>query len=428
MSPLKYILSFLLLAAYVVVGYFIQPYNLINTLAIILLLFGIYFYLIFYTYDKNEVNILLWFSILFRAVFLFATPFLSVEYIRFLFDGTLMINGFNPYLFTPANVLASNTEVSINLFGDFFAVLHDNEKYSMSFPLVQYLKIVPAYFLEINPIISLVLLRLPIFIADFILIKFLVKLLEKLNLSHKGVLIYALNPIVIIGLMANISFISIMLCIFTIGVYYLIQNKWVHALFLISISTISSIFPVLLLPLIFKKIGIIKSIAFIGLTTIILMLVSLPLYQQDIVLQIFENMKNNITTSKINFGIANVVDWFTGQSHIIIPVLFLVSLLSISISRARDWISVIKGMMFCVTAFILLSFDVKPHFFAILVLFSVIIQEFNYAIIWSLLAFVNYPIFSQNDLLNQWIMSVEYSLLLIPFLLELFGKARNLSE
>lgn len=428
LSPLKYILSFLLLITYGVFGYFIKPDDILNTTILIGVLFSIYFYLIFYTQDKTEVSTLLWFSIFFRIGFLFAIPILSTDYIRFLFDGKLILNGFSPYLFNPTDVLAGNTDVPTSLFGDFFSSLQKNEQYSMAFPLVQYLKVIPAYFVDINPIISLAILRLPILIADFILIKYLIKLLDKLNLSSNGVLIYALNPLVIIGLMANISFISVMLCIFVIGIYFLVQNKWVHALFLISISTISSIFPVLLLPLIFKKIGTVKSLAFIGLTAIILIVFSVPLYTDNITLLLFENMKSNISTSKINFGLANIFEWYTGQSHIIIPTLFFVALFSISISRANDWISVIKGMMFCMTAFILLSFDVKPHFFVILVLFSVLIQDFHYAIIWSLIAFVNFPIFTQNLVLNQWIMPVEYSLLLIPFLLELFGKARSLSD
>jgi len=109
-------------------------------------------------------------------------------------------------------------------------------------------------------------------------------------------------------------------------------------------------------------------------------------------------------------------------------LLFLVALFSISISRANDWISVIKGMMFCVTSVVLLSFNIKPHYFVLLILFSTIIQEYHFAIIWSLIAFINYPIFTQSLEHNYWIMPVEFSLLLVLFLLELFGKTKKLTE
>lgn len=428
LSPLKYLLVFLLLAAYGLLGYLIKPNDILYISIILGVVFSIYFYLISFTHDKNEVSTLLWFSMIFRLVFLFAIPIFSVDYIRFLFDGKLILNGFNPYLYSPEQVLAGNTIVPSNLFADFFSGLATNKKYSLAFPLVQYFKVLPAYFVEINPIISLVLLRLPILIADFILFKFLIKLLDKLSLSYNGILVYALNPLVIIGLMANISFIGVMLCLFVVGLYFLIQNKWIHALVLITASSVFSVFSVVLLPLIFKKIGLAKSIIFMVLIAIIITLFSIPFYQTGMIDVLIANLKSNISTPKFNFGLTNVFEWFTGKSHIIIPVLFLLALFSISISRANDWGSVIKGMMFCVTTVILLSFNIKPHYFIILVLFSSLIQEYNYAIIWSLIAFVNYANFALKFEQNYWIMPLEFSILLILFLLDLFGKTKKLTE
>ncbi|MGE0560434.1 MAG: hypothetical protein AB7O47_01330 [Flavobacteriales bacterium] len=428
LSPVKYILVFLLLISYGILGYLIQPGDIVNTAVLIGVVFGIYFYLIGFTHDKNEVSALLWFSIIFRLVFLFSVPMFSNDYIRFLFDGKLMLNGVNPYLYQPSEILSNQTQIDGSLFGEFFSELVTNHKYSLAFPLVQYAKVIPAYFIDINPLIGLVILRIPILIADFILFKFLVKLLDKLNLSYSGILIYALNPLVIIGLMANISFIGVMLCLFVVGLYYLIQNKWIHSLIFIAVSSVSSIFTILLLPLIFKKIGVVRSIAFIALILIMLLMFSVPFYQEGIFELLLENLKSNISSSPINFGLANVFDWLTGKSHIIIPALFLVALFSISISRANDWISVIKGMMFCVTSVVLLSFNIKPHYFILLVLFSSLIQEYHFAIIWSLIAFINYPIFTQRIELNYWIMPVEFSLLLVLFLLELFGKTKKLTE
>lgn len=428
LSPVKYILVFLLLISYGVFGYIIKPGDVFNTTIVLGVAFAIYFYLIGFTQDKNEVSALLWFSMIFRVVFLFSIPILSSDYIRFLFDGKLMLNGVNPYLYQPAEILSNQTPIDGSLFGDFFSELITNHKYSLAFPLVQYAKVIPAYFIEISPIIGLIILRIPILIADFVLFKFLVKLLDKLNLSYNGVLVYALNPLVIIGLMANISFIGVMLCLFVVGLYYLIQNKWIHSLIFIAVSSVSSIFTILLLPLIFKKIGLVRSMVFVVFISIMLIVCSLPFYQEGIFELLLENLKSNISSSPINFGLANVFDWFTGKSHIIIPTLFLVALFSISISRANDWISVIKGMMFCVTTVILLSFNIKPHYFIILLIFSTIIQQYHYAILWSLIAFINYPVFTHQLEAQNWIMPVEFSLLLVLFLLELFGKTKKLTE
>ena len=428
LSPVKYTLVFLLLISYGFLGYIIKPGDVLNTAILIGVVFAIYFYLTGFTQDKREISALLWFSMVFRMLFLFSIPMLSTDYVRFLFDGKLILNGFNPYLYSPKQVLAENTSVASSLFGNFFNSIETNSKYSLAFPFIQYLKAIPAYFLEINPTISLVLLRLPILVAEFVIFKFLIKLLEKLNLSYSGILIYALNPLVIIGLVANISFINIAFCLFVVGLYYLIQNKLIQSMLLIGFSSACSIFTILLLPLVFKKIGTAKSVFYVVVIVLTLSLFSFSFYQEGIFELLLANLKSNIAVTKINFGLANVFDWFTGKSHIIIPTLFLVALFSISISRANDWISVIKGMMFCVTTVILLSFNIKPHYFIILLIFSTIIQQYHYAILWSLIAFINYPVFTHQLEAQNWIMPVEFSLLLVLFLLELFGKTKKLTE
>lgn len=428
LSAAKYILVLLLSILFVYFGYFSSTTDFVMLPIIFAVSFGIYFYLIFFTQDKNEVNALLWFSILFRLIFLFAIPILSTDYIRYIFDGQLILNGYNPYLFNPASILANNTPIPSNLFGDFFAPLTNNEVYSTTFPMVHFVSIFSALFTNVHPLISIVILRIPIIIADFVLIKFLIKLLDKLNLSYSSLLVYALNPLVIIGLTGNISFIGVMLCFFAIGLYFIIHNKWINSIFFFTLAATSSIFTFLLIPLVFKKLQLAKSIAFVLIITAIFSLFWLPFYHEQFLDTILNNISSNLLGSANNFGLKHVIDSFTGEANIIIPVLFGVALISISISRASDWISILKGMMFCLTAFILLNYTIEPYYFVLLVFFSALIHQYHYAIIWSLFAIVNYPIFEPFLATHYWVMPMEYSILLLLFLLELFGRLKSLSD
>ena len=413
---------------FVYFGYFSSTTDFVMLPILFVLSFFIYFYLIFFTQDKNEVNALLWFSVLFRLIFLFAIPILSTDYIRHIFDGQLILNGFNPYLFTPAKILSGNTPIPANLFNDFYAELSTNQTYSKTFPLVHILSLLSAVFTNINPLISIVILRIPIIIADFVLIKFLIKLLDKLNLSYSGLLIYALNPLVIIGLTGNINFIGVMLCFFVVGLYFIIHNKWLNSIFFFTLSATSSIFPFLLIPLVFKKLQSAKSMVLVFSMLIIFSLFWIPFYHPNFLDTIINNVNNNLFSFSTNFGLQQVIDSFTGEAKIIIPILFGVALISISISRASDWISILKGMMFCITAFILLNFTIEPYYFVLLVFFSAFVQQYHYAIIWSLFALLNYPIFAPFLATHLWIMPVEYAVLLMLFLLELFGRLKSLSE
>ena len=413
---------------FVYFGYFSSTTDFVMLPILFVLSFFIYFYLIFFTQDKNEVNALLWFSVLFRLILLFAIPILSTDYIRYIFDGQILLNGFNPYLFTPAKILSGNTPIPANLFNDFYAELSTNQTYSKTFPLVHILSLLSAVFTNINPLISIVILRIPIIIADFVLIKFLIKLLDKLNLSYSGLLIYALNPLVIIGLTGNINFIGVMLCFFVVGLYFIIHNKWLNSIFFFTLSATSSIFPFLLIPLVFKKLQSAKSMVLVFSMLIIFSLFWIPFYHPNFLDTIINNVNNNLFSFSTNFGLQQVIDSFTGEAKIIIPILFGVALISISISRASDWISILKGMMFCITAFILLNFTIEPYYFVLLVFFSAFVQQYHYAIIWSLFALLNYPIFAPFLATHLWIMPVEYAVLLMLFLLELFGRLKSLSE
>lgn len=428
LSAAKYILVLLLSMIFVYFGYFSSTTDFVMLPILFVLSFFIYFYLIFFTQDKNEVNALLWFSVLFRLIFLFAIPILSTDYIRHIFDGQILLNGFNPYLFTPAKILSGNTPIPANLFNDFYTELSTNETYSKTFPLVHIVSLLSAVFTNINPLISIVILRIPIIIADFVLIKFLIKLLDKLNLSYSGLLIYALNPLVIIGLTGNINFIGVMLCFFVVGLYFIIHNKWLNSIFFFTLSATSSIFPFLLIPLVFKKLQSAKSMVLVFSMLIIFSLFWIPFYHPNFLDTIINNVNNNLFSFSTNFGLQQVIDSFTGEAKIIIPILFGVALISISISRASDWISILKGMMFCVTAFILLNFTIEPYYFVLLVFFSAFVQQYHYAIIWSLFALLNYPIFAPFLATHLWIMPVEYAVLLMLFLLELFGRLKSLSE
>ena len=428
LSAAKYILVLLLSMIFVYFGYFSSTTDFVMLPILFVLSFFIYFYLIFFTQDKNEVNALLWFSVLFRLIFLFAIPILSTDYIRHIFDGQLMLHGFNPYLFTPAKILSGNTPIPANLFNDFYAELSTNQTYSKTFPLVHIVSLLSAVFTNINPLISIVILRIPIIIADFVLIKFLIKLLDKLNLSYSGLLIYALNPLVIIGLTDNINFIGVMLCFFVVGLYFIIHNKWLNSIFFFTLSATSSIFPFLLIPLVFKKLQSAKSMVLVFSMLIIFSLFWIPFYHPNFLDTIINNVNNNLFNFSTNFGLQQVIDSFTGEAKIIIPILFVVALISISISRASDWISILKGMMFCVTAFMLLNFTIEPYYFVLLVFFSALVQQYHYAIIWSLFALINYPIFAPFLATHLWIMPTEYAMLLMLFLLELFGRLKSLSE
>ena len=76
-------------------------------------LFTLYIALFFLFYKLIQVNkdnfkFLVVLAIIFRVVFLFAIPNLSQDFYRFIWDGRMIIQGFNPYLYTPESFININ--------------------------------------------------------------------------------------------------------------------------------------------------------------------------------------------------------------------------------------------------------------------------------------------------------------------------------
>ena len=71
-------------------------------------LFGLFYLLL---KNKNSsFTILVVIAVLFRFIFLFATPNLSQDFYRFIWDGRMLLNGFNPYLSLPETFVQQNLQ------------------------------------------------------------------------------------------------------------------------------------------------------------------------------------------------------------------------------------------------------------------------------------------------------------------------------
>ena len=90
-----YFLILLSLNLYVFSGYFIERTQSIALVSTWTLLFGCYYFIL--QKERDNSNLLIQVSIIFRLIFLFSIPNLSQDFYRFIWDGRMLLNGFNPY-------------------------------------------------------------------------------------------------------------------------------------------------------------------------------------------------------------------------------------------------------------------------------------------------------------------------------------------
>ena len=171
-------------------------------------------FLLFLFLNKQNLNwkLLIGASILFRIIFLFVTPNLSQDFYRFIWDGRMLLNGFNPYLFLPENYLdgsyqlPTQSETLLNGMGELNASHYSNYP-----PLNQLCFVIAALFSKTSVLGSIIVFRILMLSADLGIIYFGKKLLTNLNLNSKLIFLYLLNPFVIIELFGNLHFEGIMI-------------------------------------------------------------------------------------------------------------------------------------------------------------------------------------------------------------------------
>jgi len=101
----------ILLALISVVFYLSFAYDLIRTDYVKLV--SLYTALFFLFYKLVQINtgnfkFLVGLTVLFRLLFLFSIPNLSQDFYRFIWDGRMILEGYNPYLFTPESFILND--------------------------------------------------------------------------------------------------------------------------------------------------------------------------------------------------------------------------------------------------------------------------------------------------------------------------------
>ncbi len=94
------------LICYAYQGYFIERSSHLELISSFVLMFLSYLWL----QKTKEIRWkeILWIGIGFRLILLFSTPWLSQDFCRFFWDGEIQLLGFNPYEFSPNELLSSD--------------------------------------------------------------------------------------------------------------------------------------------------------------------------------------------------------------------------------------------------------------------------------------------------------------------------------
>lgn len=371
-------------------------------------------------------------AIIARLSLFFGIPNLSDDFYRFIWDGQLLAEGINPFKHMPEFYMSSNLKVN-GLTAELFELLNSKFYFTIYPPISQFVFWLSV---KLNPtesfLTSVNIMRGTILLSEIGSIIIIKRLLTIHNLSTQRLLIYALNPLVILELTGNLHFEAIMVFFLLLSVYLFYNEKTKLSAIAIGASIATKLIPLMLLPIFFKKHE--KYIKFYLIIALSLFLFFLPLLNEEFIHGISGSLSLFFRSFEFNgslFFLLREIGFFIkgyDMVNTIGPVMSLIALLIIlGISFLKVNNKTQLESIFILIMFIQLLFatTVHPWYIVPMIAFSCM-TKFNFPILWSYLIFLTYTGYTPTGFNHPLgIIILEYTIIISCALVEIRNYLKN---
>lgn len=397
------------------------------------LLFAVYIYFISGKQSKLSLRALIAIAILCRVISVFAFPNLSDDIYRFIWDGEIMLKGYNPFNLLPSELIGSASENNTTP-RVLYSLLNSKDYYSIYPPISQGLFYLSALLANNSWQLFSIFLKLFIVAAECGSIFLFIKILSFLKYETKLSLIYALNPLVIIETCGNLHFEGFMVFFFLLFTWYYIRGKTMISMAWLACSIGVKLIPLIFLPFILKHLGIQKFIRCAFILFGILVLLFIPVFIGVDVSNFLESLDLYFRSFEFNASIYyllrfigytisgyNLIAWIGPFLALTTFVLIIRKSIRTKIEHAHE---LFYPFLWSFTIFLLLSTTIHPWYLILPVALSVFYAN-RYILFWSFLIFMTYINYSYEFYHeNLWIVAIEYIIVFVLFMQSL--KARQL--
>jgi alpha-1,6-mannosyltransferase len=418
---------------------------------------------------KNNFSFLVTIAVIFRVIFVFSVPNLSQDFYRFIWDGRMILEGFNPYLFTVESFISKNEFPIAEAQELYIGMGTLNASHFTNYPPINQLCFVIAGLFAGKSILgSVVAMRVIIVAADLGTLFFGKRLLERLNIPIHNIFWYILNPFIIIELTGNLHFESVMIFFLIWSLYLLHTGKWLWAAVVFALSISVKLIPLIFLPLFFqwfmkKKITLndtnqssfktkmvsslllknrkawvttfkklTKLVVFYLIICITITLLFLPFYSS----QFINNYATTVGLWFLNFEfnaslyyIARAIGYtFRGYNEIAIIgkitplIVILFTLIITFFKRNKTMLELIPAMLLVLSFYYFTTTTVHPWYVATLLILS-IFTNYKFPLVWSFVIIFSYLTYANADNTeNLWIIGLEYMVVYSTFFYELIKR------
>jgi uncharacterized membrane protein len=370
-------------------------------------------------------------GLVFRLIILISAPNLSQDFYRFFWDGQLILNGFNPYLNTPNQIIISKliSFPEMNEIYELMGPLSQNN-YSNYPPIHQIITFITLLITDKSIIAGIISLRLILILFDLGILFYGIKLLKILKKPKNIIFIYFLNPLVILELIGNLHLEGVMVFFMILSFYHLYRKREIYSGIFLGLSIITKLIPLIILPLFLFRFGLKKSIRFIVTITAVISTGFAPFinfkslinYSESINLW-FSNFEFN---ASIYYALKEIFKGFNirliDYMVYVIPIsifIVLTYLISMKKNKTQD---VLTQSLIILTTYLFISTTIHPWYIIPLIFLSCF-TNYRYPIFWSFTIFLSY--FSYYEIQvneNHFLLAIEYGLVIGILFYEIYFK------
>ena len=310
--------------------------------------------------DSEKILLIIVFAIIFRLTLLFSGPVFSFDMYRYYWDGKVAANGINPYLYPPeAPELSSLRDANWELI---------NHKYlKTGYPPLMELFFEFVYV----SFHSAQMYKVLFFLFDIGTILVILVMLRQFGINGKYTIVYAWAPLPIIEITQTGHNDSIAVLLMLVSFFLLLREKRSLSSAVMGLSVAFKLFPLLFVPVLFKRWGKIGTIIFF----LVVAVLNVPF--ADIGLKLYSGLLYAINTSLFNGSvfpaITAMLTWtglsanpgFTAQLVVysIYATVFLWALL-LSLRTKIDSVELVKFCFLLTGTFLLLNRTFFPWYVA----------------------------------------------------------------
>lgn len=375
------------------------------------LLFGIYLWLTYGAMNAGwkwasgiEFRHLLGLAFLFRFLFLFSEPALSDDYFRFLFDGQLLINGYNPYLYLPQDLPGTSIWTDLQYGDHLLAHMNSPQYYTVYPPVDQVVYAASAYVGNHRWIGGVITMRCFILLAELGTAYFLMQILKYLGRPQTAVLWYLMNPLVIIELTGNLHFEAIMFCFLAGGIWAVLRGNYLLSGVWWALAIATKLIPLMFIPLLIPRIGWWRTMQVGGIAVGLVILMFLPFFSQELVTHFLSSIDLYFRTFEFNASFYYLVRWVgeqvKGYNIIAVagPMLSYITMGYVIYNalkkRNEDWRLYFITCLLAIALYYLMATTVHPWYITGVLFCGGIVGNWKFPVVWTAVCILSYQAYA----------------------------------